>query len=153
MFSWFGQVSFVPFSKIMEFARHLKDGRLMGTRCTKCGYQTFPPRADCPECNSGDFEFHEYSGKGKVFSYSTIAAAPTGFEALAPYTVVLVELDEGGRLCAPLGASFKASDVRIGMEVQTVPRIDEERPDIRVYYTAEQPGTTWGKAPAPHLKA
>ena len=147
MFSWFGLVSFVPFSKVMEFARHLKDGRLMGTVCKGCGYGTFPPRADCPECLSGDYEFKEYSGKGVVFTHSTISAAPTGFEELAPYTVVVVELEEGGRLLGMIGDTIDAGEVAIGMEVQVVPRIDEERPEIKVYYTIEKPGVTWGKAP------
>jgi uncharacterized protein len=151
MFSWFGHQSFVPFSKIMEFARHLKDGRLMGTVCKKCGYQIFPPRADCPECLSDDFEFHEYSGKGKVFTFSEIAAAPTGFESFLPYTVVVVDLEEGGRLLAMLGETIPAKDVHIGMEIQTVPRIDEDKEDINVFYTIEKPGETWSKAPAPHL--
>ena len=61
MFSWFGKVSFVSYSKVQDFAVHLKDGRLMGSTCKGCGYTTFPPRADCPECNGGEFEFHEYS--------------------------------------------------------------------------------------------
>jgi uncharacterized OB-fold protein len=149
MFSWFGQVSFVPFSKVMEFARHLKNGRLMGTKCKSCSYATFPPRADCPECMSGDFEFSEYSGKGKVFTFSTIAAAPTGFEHLAPYTVAVVELDEGGRLLAMVGDTLDVAKLDIGMDVQVVPRIDEEVPQIKVYYTVEKPGETWKKAP-PH---
>lgn len=153
MFSWFGQVSFVPFSKIMEFARHLKDGRLMGSKCQSCGYQTFPPRADCPECLSGDYEFVEYSGQGEVFTHSTIAAAPTGFESRVPYTLVVVELPEGGRLMAPVGTSIAPDEVAIGMQVQIVPRIEEERPNIQVYYTAEKPGASWGKAPAPHVEA
>ena len=32
MFGWFGKVSFVPYSKVQDFALHLKDGRLMGSR-------------------------------------------------------------------------------------------------------------------------
>ena len=87
MFSWFGKVSFVPYSKVSDFAVHLKDGRLMGTHCKDCGYTTFPPRADCPECMSGNYEFREYSGKGSVYTFTTIAAAPTGFDDMAPYTV------------------------------------------------------------------
>ena len=148
MFSWFGHVSFVPFSKIMQFSAHLKDGRIMGSKCKACGYTTFPPRADCPQCMSGDFAFNEISGKGKVFTFSTIAAAPTGFEDDIPYTVVVVELDDGGRLLAWLGDSIPLSELAIGLEVQTVPRIKEETPEIKVYYSIEKPGTTWGKAPA-----
>jgi len=151
MFSWFGKVSFVPYSKVSDFAVHLKDGRLMGSTCKACGYTTFPPRSDCPECLSGDFEFKEYTGKGKVYTYTTISAAPTGFDDVVPYTIVVVELDGGGRLVAWLGDAISPDDVEIGMDVQVVPRIFDETPDIRVYYSVEPPGTTWHKAPAPHL--
>ena len=145
MFSWFGKVSFVAYTKVSDFAVHLKNGRLMGSVCSRCGYTSFPPRADCPECLSGDFEFSEFSGRGTVYTYSVIAAAPTGFDDDVPYTAVVVDLEEGGRLLAWSGETI--DDVEIGMPVQVVPRIYEEIEDIRVYYTVEQPGTTWGKAP------
>ncbi|MFH1130413.1 MAG: Zn-ribbon domain-containing OB-fold protein [Pseudomonadota bacterium] len=147
MFSWFGKVSFVPYSKVSDFAVHLKNGRLMGSVCKKCGYMTFPPVADCPKCMAGEFEFKEYTGKGKVFTHSTISAAPTGFDDMAPYTIVVVELTEGGRLLGWAGDTLPTSDLQIGMEVQVVPRIFEESEEIKVYYTIEQPGTTWSKAP------
>jgi uncharacterized OB-fold protein len=140
MFSWFGKVSFVPFSKIADFAVHLKDGRMMGSKCKDCGYKTFPPRADCPECLSDAF---------KIYTYSTIAAAPTGFDDMAPYTVTVVDLEQGGRLVGWLGKSIAAGDIKLGMEVQVVPRIFEESEVIKLYLTVETPGTEWGKAPLP----
>jgi uncharacterized OB-fold protein len=147
MFSWFGKVSFVPYTKVSDFAVHLKDGRLMGTICQGCGETSFPPRADCPKCLSDDFEFSEYSGKGTVYTYSTIAAAPTGFEDLAPYTVAVVDLEEGGRLLAWVGDTIPLEELEIGQDVQVVPRLFEELEEIRVFYSVEKPGTTWGKAP------
>ncbi|MHC4093853.1 MAG: Zn-ribbon domain-containing OB-fold protein [Planctomycetota bacterium] len=150
MFSWFGKVSFVPYTKVSDFAVHLKDGRLMGSRCKKCGFQTFPPRADCPKCMSGEFEFTEYSGKGEIYTYSIIAAAPTGFDDEAPYTVAVVDLEEGGRLVGWLGESIPSDQVQIGMKVQVVPRIFGEEEEIKVFYTVDQPGTTWHVAPEPH---
>ena len=148
MFSWFGKVSFVPFSKVQDFAVHLKDGRLMGTVCKKCGQTSFPPRADCSECMSGEFEFREWSGKGTIHTFTRIDAAPTGFEDEVPYTAAVVDLEEGGRLLAWTGETIPAEEVKIGMEVQVVPRIFEEVEPIKVYYTLEKPGTTWGKAPS-----
>ena len=59
MFQWFGKVNFVPYTRVSDFARHLKDGRIMGSRCKACGEKSFPPRADCGACLSGDFEFFE----------------------------------------------------------------------------------------------
>ena len=84
MFSWFGKVSFVPYSKISDFAVHLKDGRMMGSVCKGCGYQTFPPRSDCPECMSPEYSFKEYNGKGEVYTFTKIDAAPTGFDDVVP---------------------------------------------------------------------
>ena len=147
MFSWFGKVSFVPYTKVSDFAVHLKDGRLMGTVCRGCGASAFPPRADCPKCLSDDFEFSEYSGRGTIYTYSTIAAAPTGFEDFAPYTVAVVDLEEGGRLLAWVGETIPVEELAIGQDVQIVPRLFEELEEIRVFYTVEQTGTAWGKAP------
>jgi uncharacterized OB-fold protein len=145
MFKWFGQVNFAPYTKVGDFAQHLKDGRLMGSRCKACGATSFPPRADCEACMSGDFEFFELSGKGTLHTFTKIVAAPTGFDELAPYTVGVVDLEETGRLLAWIGDTVKEDQIRIGMPLQVVPRIFEETEEIKVYYTLEQPGTTWSK--------
>jgi uncharacterized OB-fold protein len=145
MFKWFGKVNFTPYTKVTDFARHLKDGYLMASRCKKCGATSFPPRADCEACMSGDFEFAEVTGKATVNTFTKIVAAPTGFEDVAPYIVGVVDLEEGGRALAWFGESIKEDDVKIGMEVQIVPQIFEELEDIKVYYSLEQPGTTWSQ--------
>ncbi|MGD2135331.1 MAG: Zn-ribbon domain-containing OB-fold protein [Gemmatimonadales bacterium] len=146
MFKWFGKVNFTPYTKVTDFARHLKDGHLMASRCTQCGTQSFPPRADCEQCASGDFEFVEVSGKATLHTFTRIVAAPTGFEDVAPYTIGVVDLEEGGRALAWIGGTIPEEDVAIGMEVQIVPQIFEELEDIKVHYTLEQPGTTWSTA-------
>jgi len=145
MFSWFGKVNFVPYTKVAAFAEHLKDGRLMGSVCRKCGEKSFPPRADCAACLSGDFDFMEWSGRGTLHTHTKIVAAPTGFEDVAPYTVGVADLEEGGRLLAWIGDSIGESEIRIGMPLQVVPRLFEEIEEIKVYYTLEKVGTSWGR--------
>ena len=145
MFQWFGKVNYSPFTKVSEFANHLKDGRLMGSRCKACGATSFPPRADCEQCMSGDFEFFEISGRAVLHTYSKIVAAPTGFEDAVPYIVGVVDLEEGGRALAWFGDSIGEDDIAIGMELQVVPRIFEESEEIKVYYSLDKPGTTWAK--------
>ena len=145
MFKWFGKVNFSPYTKVSDFARYLKDGYLMGSKCKKCGSTSFPPRADCDNCMSGDFEFFEISGKAQLNTFSKIVAAPTGFEDVAPYLVGVVDLEEGGRALAWFGESIKEEDIQIGMELQVVPQIFEELEDIKVYYSLEKSGTTWAK--------
>lgn len=148
MFDWFGKVSFTPHTKVAQFAEHLKNGYLMGSRCKSCGFATFPPRADCPKCLGGEFEFKEWTGKGTILTYTKIHAAPTGFEGMPPYLVGVVDLAEGGRLLAWFGDSIPEERVKIGMDVQVVPRLFEEIQEIKVHYLLEKPGTTWAKTPA-----
>ena len=145
MFEWFGLVSFCPHSKVSEFAQHLKDGRIMGSKCKKCGFTAFPPRADCPECLSDEFEYVEFSGEGMVMTYTRIDAAPAGFEDVAPFVQGVVDLKETGRLLAWFGDTIPEKEIKIGMPVQVVPRMFEELEQIKVYYTLEKPGTTWVK--------
>ena len=149
MFQWFGKVNFVPYTKVSDFAGHLKDGRLMGSHCKACGETSFPPRADCGACMSGEFELSEISGKGTLLTYTRIDAAPTGFDDVAPYVVGVVDLEEGGRLLAWFGETIEEGAIEIGMGLQVVPRIFEELEEIKVYYSLEQPGTTWSKVAAP----
>lgn len=146
MFKWFGKVNFSPFTKVTDFAQYLKDGYLMASRCKKCGAQSFPPRADCAACMSGDFEFVEISGKARLHTYTKIEAAPTGFEEVVPYTIGVVDLEEGGRALAWFGDSIKEEEIDIGMELQVVPQIFGELEEIKVYYSLEKRGTTWSKA-------
>jgi uncharacterized OB-fold protein len=148
MFKWFGRVNYTPYTKVSDFARHLKNGRLMGSRCKHCDATSFPPKADCDACMSGDFEFVEVSGAGTLVTFTKIVAAPTGFEDAAPYNIGVLDLAEGGRALAWLGETVPEADIAIGMKLQLVPRILEELEEIKVYYTLERPGTTWSTAAA-----
>ncbi len=145
MFKWFGKVNYSPYTKVSDFAQYLKDGRLMGSRCRKCGATSFPPRADCAVCMSGDFEFFEISGKAKLNTFTKIVAAPTGFEDVSPYIVGVVDLEEGGRALAWFGDTISEGEIKIGMDLQVVPQIFEDLEEIKVYYSLEKPGTTWSK--------
>lgn len=145
MFKWFGKKNYSPYTKVSEFAQYLKNGRLMGSKCKKCGTISFPPRADCEKCMSGEFGFFEMSGRATLNSFSRIEAAPTGFEDIAPYIVGVVDMEEGGRALAWFGDTLKEEEIQIGMKLQVVPRIFEESEEIKVYYSLEAPGTTWVK--------
>lgn len=136
MFHTFGHKSFVACTKVAEFTVHLKEGRLVASRCSSCGALAFPPRADCGACRSDRFVFEAISGRGVVYTHTRIDAAPAGFEDVAPYTIVVVDLEEGGRLLGWLGASIPAAELAIGMPVQVVPRLRTE-PE-RVDYTIER---------------
>ena len=71
----------------------LREDRLLGLKCNKCGGCTVPPKKVCIECTSEDVDIIELSGKGEIRTFTVIRVAPEGFEA--PYLVGLVELEEG----------------------------------------------------------
>lgn len=142
MFKWFGLVNYAPYTKVADFARHLRDRKLMATRCCRCGRRSFPPRADCEDCMSGEFEFVELSGRGTVHTFTRIVSAPMGFEQEAPYVVGVVDLAEGGRALAWFGETIPESEIEIGMDVSVVPRMLEETEEIHVYYSLESAGVS-----------
>ena len=152
MFKWYGWLNYSPYTKVSDFANYLRGGYIMGSKCKKCGHKTFPPRADCPECLSSDFEYVEYSGKATLHTFTKIVAAPTGFQDLAPFNIGLADLPEGGRMVAWFGESIKEEDIKIGMELQAVPKISEETEEIKVVLCFEKPGATWDKMPLEDIK-
>jgi len=136
-FKYFGKINFTPYTKVDKFADYLHKGKLMGTKCKKCGEIYFPPRADCLKCMDDAFEWVEYSGKGTLNSFTIIHAAPKGFDDIAPYTIGIVDLKEGGRLLAWIG-DIPKDEIKNDMKVKVVPRIFEEIPEIKLYYTIEK---------------
>ncbi len=139
MFKWFGIVNHTPHTKVAAFADHLRAGRIMASRCRACGQTSFPPRADCERCLGADFEFVEISGRCRLYTFTRIHAAPSGFEAYVPYTIGVVDLEEGGRALAWIGRSLAEEPLTIGMELRLTPRLHEEIEEIKVDYTLERP--------------
>jgi uncharacterized OB-fold protein len=75
----------------------------------------------CPNCGDEAKELYTFSGKGEVYSYTTIYEAPSGYDSNAPYTVALVKLDEGPMVTAQL-TDVDNNAVEIGMPVEMVTR-------------------------------
>lgn len=109
----------------MEIPRHwrLKPQRyqLVGEVCPHCEAKIFPPRDVCPECGDEAKTLYTFSGRGEVYSYTTVYDAPAGFEEQAPYTVALVKLEEGPLVTAQLTDTSEA-EVQIGTPVEMVTR-------------------------------
>jgi len=95
--------------------------RLEGEVCEGCGAKIFPPRDICPECEAPAKTPFTFSGRGKVYSYSTVYNPPRGYEEFAPYTVALVQLEEGPLITAQL-TDVNTDQVSIGMPVEMVTR-------------------------------
>ncbi|MDT8898502.1 MAG: Zn-ribbon domain-containing OB-fold protein [Thermanaerothrix sp.] len=109
----------------MEIPRHwrLKQQRyaLVGEVCPHCNEKIFPPRDVCPYCGNEAKTQFTFSGRGTVYSFTTLTEAPAGFEHAAPYTVALVKLEEGPVVTAQL-TDLGDRPVEIGMPVEMVTR-------------------------------
>ena len=109
----------------MEISRHwrLRKQRygLVGEVCPHCEAKIFPPRDVCPECGQEAKTLYSFSGRGEVYSYTTVYDAPQGFEENAPYTVALVKLEEGPLVTAQL-TDLGDDQVEIGTPVEMVTR-------------------------------
>jgi uncharacterized protein len=109
----------------MEISRHwrLKKQRygLIGEVCPHCEVKIFPPRDVCPECGGEAKTLFNFSGKGEVYSHTTIYDPPAGYEEQAPYTVALIKLAEGPMVTAQL-TDLGDQAVEIGMPVEMVTR-------------------------------
>lgn len=73
----------------------LKQDKLLGLKCRECSTITTPPKMACRHCASPNMEVVTLSGKGTIQSFTTVYVAPEGLQKQSPYTVLLVELDEG----------------------------------------------------------
>ena len=103
-----------------QYNEALKNNKLLALKCKQCGSINIPPKMVCAKCESTDMDITQLSGKGKIKTFTTINVAAEGRESEAPYTVVMVELDEGPWLMGNLGDvdPAKASMDLIGKPVK-----------------------------------
>ncbi|PKO04509.1 MAG: transcriptional regulator [Chloroflexi bacterium HGW-Chloroflexi-3] len=109
----------------MEVPRHwrLKKQRyaLVGEVCPHCSSKIFPPRDVCPYCGGEAKTQFSFSGRGQVYSFTQMTSVPVGYEQSAPYTMALVQLEEGPVVTAQL-TDLGEQHVEIGMPVEMVTR-------------------------------
>jgi len=104
--------------ELRPFFAAARESRLLVQRCRQCGRRRFPPREICSECLARDSEWVESSGRGAVVSFNVMHQVyHPGFATEVPYAVVLVELEDGGRMIANV-VDCPLERLRIGMPVQ-----------------------------------
>ena len=70
---------------------------------------------------SGQLGHVTLTGRGEVYSFTTMYNVPKGFEEQKPYSVALIKLDDGPMVTAQL-TDVAPSEVSIGMPVEMVTR-------------------------------
>ncbi len=102
-------------------------GELVYQECAACGARTNYPRVVCPGCFGTDLAVVPSRGSGTVHSFTTLyRAGAAAFREDVPYTIVLVDLDEGVRVLADL-VTTEHEAVQVGMRVSvTFDRVSED---------------------------
>jgi uncharacterized OB-fold protein len=115
----------IPISKTLRFWEGLKQGKVYTTKCCKCGKLYFPPSADCPDCLSSQMEWVELTGEAEIDTFTHVVIRPTSFCQHKPYTVAIGKLVDGVKVLAWL-TGFKLSQIKVGMKVKLVAKVDAE---------------------------
>ncbi|MBZ9570468.1 Zn-ribbon domain-containing OB-fold protein [Methanobrevibacter sp. TMH8] len=123
-------------SDIIRSWRHIQQRyNLIGSKCTNCDGVYFPPRVICPKCRrKGNIENIQFSGKGKIHSFSIVETPTDDFKTIAPYAVAIIELEEGAKLTSQL-VECDLDEIEIGDPVEMVFRkIREDGDDGVISY-------------------
>ena len=83
------------------FVEGLARNELRFQRCSACGTAQTLARYACAHCGCEDLAWETSSGEATVHAVTVVSRAPSdAFRALAPYTLVIAQLEEGPRLMA-----------------------------------------------------
>ena len=104
-----------------EFIEAAKTGNVLARKCIKCNELHLATVYFCSKCGSKEFENSILKGTGKVVTYTIMTVPPAGFEDLAPYAWVVMELNDSGiRISGFLPNIQKPEDLQIGAVVKVV---------------------------------
>jgi len=95
-----------------DFFAHLAAGRFMIQRSRSTGGYVFYPRVAEPGTGATDLDWVEASGRGTVYSTTTIRQKPP----TPNYNLALIDLEEGPRMMSRVDG-IAPDEVRIGMAV------------------------------------
>jgi uncharacterized OB-fold protein len=107
-----------------------RDGRYLVRRCRACGLAHHYPRPFCPECWSEDLVWEEVTGRGTLYTFSTVFVNDLPpFADRLPYVVAIVDLDEGPRVLTNI-VDCEPDALYVDMPVEVV--FEGLTPDITV---------------------
>ena len=112
-----------------RFLAELKNGRIIGRRCRRCGRVLVPPRMFCEFCFRPTDEWAYVADTGTVLTYSVSYLGPAAERLKEPIVIAVIQLDgasPGMGILHKLG-EVKPEEVHVGMRVKAVWKAPEER--------------------------
>lgn len=108
-----------PTPETQHFWDGAQEGQLKLQRCDDCSQVYFPPRPFCPACASRSVSVFDASGKASLYSYVINHRPHPAFDG--PYSIAVVELEEGPRMMTNIVNCEQTPDaLQLDMPVQVV---------------------------------
>ena len=94
------------------------DDGLLGGACRACGRRHFPAATTCPWCGSDEISHVTLSREGTLWAWTSVTAAPPGYDGDVPYGFGVVELPADGLRVITRLTEPEPSRLREGMPMQ-----------------------------------
>ncbi|BDC18816.1 3-hydroxybutyryl-CoA epimerase [Acidianus sp. HS-5] len=120
----------MPIKKVQKFFNGLKEGKILTTRCQKCGTIYFPPQDDCPQCKLSGLEWIELPREGKLITYTKIYVKPPSFSHYQDYVVGIAKLDNGINITAWVVGNLEKLNVGADVKLE----VEEREPEGYITY-------------------
>lgn len=132
-----GLWEFSPFTSVpMLWRETAQNLQLTAKRCNQCGRVIYPVRRVCPQCRAKDDAApYPLQRRGAVASFTVDHVFPS---PIPPTTMVVVDLDGGGRILTPL-TDCASGEARIGLPVELTLRKFHEGKGFNNYYWKARP--------------
>jgi uncharacterized OB-fold protein len=123
-----------------SYEEFLKEEKIMGSKCKKCGALALPPRPLCVSCFSQDLEWVQFQGAGKLAAFTSIVVVPPtmakeGYSKNNPYIVGVIELVEGNKIVGRIAGldAKKPEDIKLGSPLKAEFIRTDPGPDQKTY--------------------
>jgi len=123
-----------------SYEQFLKEEKIMGSQCQKCGALALPPRFICVSCFGSELEWIQFRGVGKLTAFTSIIVAPPfmakeGFSKNNPYVVGVVELEEGAKIVARITGvdAKKPAEIKVGTSLKAEFIHSSQGPEQKTY--------------------
>ena len=126
-----------------RYLRGLKEGKILGSKCSKTGKVFVPPIIASPESFAPCDEIVEIADRGVITTFCVVRIPVIGRNVELPYVAASVALDGADISIYALIQECPPEEVRMGMRVQAVWKADGERQgdheDIQYFRPTDEP--------------
>ena len=105
---------------VSKFFRGLKEKKIYGTKCPKCGDVFCAPRAHCwnPECRLQETEWIELPHTGTLHSYTILGFSAEAFLPMLPFILGYVRIDGANTMLTMVVKEVEPEEIECDTKVE-----------------------------------